>query len=111
MRNRSTLFGALQSHYVFEDGYGCPGKGNDKGKVEGMVGYARQTFMVLYPRAHDAVALNALFEDRCRARQSKTLRGNCADTHSQAPSKPNADCLSDKEGSGTADTNTSGVSL
>ena len=25
--------------------------------------------------------------------------------------QPNADCLSDKEGSGTADTNTSGVSL
>ena len=75
-RKRSTLFGALQSHYVFEDRYGRPGKGNDKGKVEGMVGYARRTFMVPYPRAHDFVALNALFEDRCRARQSKILRGN-----------------------------------
>ena len=32
---RSTLFAALQSHYVFEDRYGRPGKGNDKGKVEG----------------------------------------------------------------------------
>ena len=75
-RKRSTLFGALQSHYVFEDRYGRPGKGNDKGKVEEMVGYARRTFMVPYPRAHDFVALNALFEDRCRARQSKILRGN-----------------------------------
>ena len=29
----------LQSHYLFEDRYGRPGKGNDKGKVEGLVGY------------------------------------------------------------------------
>ena len=45
-RKRSTLFGALQSHYVFEDHYGRPVKGNDKGKVEVMVGYARRTFKV-----------------------------------------------------------------
>ena len=49
-RKRSTLFAALQSHYVFEDRYGRPGKGNDKGKVEGMVGFARRTFMVPFPR-------------------------------------------------------------
>ena len=54
-RKRSTLFAALQSHYVFEDRYGRPGKGNDKGKVEGMVGFARRTFMVPFPRARDFV--------------------------------------------------------
>jgi transposase len=75
-RKRSTLFGALQSHYVFEDRYGRPGKGNDKGKVEGMVGYARRTFMVPYPRARDFAELNAMLEDHCHARQSKILRGN-----------------------------------
>ena len=48
-RKRSTVFAALQSHYVFEDRYGRPGKGNDKGKVEGMVGCARRTFMVPFP--------------------------------------------------------------
>ena len=34
----AALFSALQSHYLFRDRYGRPGKGNDKGNVEGMVG-------------------------------------------------------------------------
>ena len=75
-RKRSTLFDALQSHYMFEDRYGRPGKGNDKGKVEGMVAYARRTFLVPIPRMRDFVELNAILEERCRARQSKTLRGH-----------------------------------
>ena len=74
-RKRSTLFDALQSHYVFEDRYGRPGKGNDKGKVEGMVGFARRTFLVPIPRVRDFAELNANVEERCRERQSKTLRG------------------------------------
>ena len=74
-RKRSTLFAALQSHYVFEDRYGRPGKGNDKGKVEGMVGFARRTFMVPFPRARDFVELNAVLEIRCRERQGRILRG------------------------------------
>jgi transposase len=77
-RRRSTLFSGLQSHYVFEDRYGRPGKGNDKGKVEGMVGFARRTFMVPFPRAGDFAELNAMLGDRCRERQDKILRGNSA---------------------------------
>lgn len=49
-RIRATLFSALQSHYLFRDRYGRPGKGNDKGNVEGMVGYARRNHMVPIPR-------------------------------------------------------------
>ncbi len=30
---RTRVFGELQSHYLFEDRFGRPGKGNDKGKV------------------------------------------------------------------------------
>ena len=40
-RQRTKVFSELQSHYLFEDCFGRPGKGNDKGKVEGLVGYAR----------------------------------------------------------------------
>ena len=69
-RKRSTLFAALQSHYVFEDRYGRPGKGNDKGKVEG------RTFMVPFPRMRDFVDLNVMLETRCPERQGKTLRGH-----------------------------------
>ena len=40
-RKRTRAFTELQSHYLFDDRFGRPGKGNDKGKVEGMVGYVR----------------------------------------------------------------------
>ena len=49
-RKRTRIFNELVSHYLFEDRFGRPGKGNDKGKVEGMVGYARRNFMVPMPR-------------------------------------------------------------
>jgi transposase len=35
-RLRSQMFVELQSHYLFEDRFGRPGKGNDTGKVEGL---------------------------------------------------------------------------
>jgi transposase len=37
-RRRAQMFAELQSHYLFADRFGRPGKGNDKGKVEGLVG-------------------------------------------------------------------------
>jgi len=45
-RECSRIFAELQSHYLFEDRFGRPGKGNDKGKVEGLVGYSQRNFMV-----------------------------------------------------------------
>ena len=48
-RQRTRAFSGLQSHYLFEDRYGRPGKGNDKGNVEGVVGYARRNFMTPRP--------------------------------------------------------------
>jgi transposase len=49
-RERSRMFSTLQSHYLFADKFGRPGKGNDKGKVEGLVGYSRRHFMVPRPK-------------------------------------------------------------
>ena len=40
------VFSELQSHYLFDARFGRPGKGHDKGKVEGLVGYARRNFFV-----------------------------------------------------------------
>lgn len=45
-RKRTRAFSELQSHYLFEDKFGRPGAGNDKGNVEGLVGYSRRHFMV-----------------------------------------------------------------
>ncbi|MEM9813803.1 MAG: hypothetical protein AAF913_14145 [Pseudomonadota bacterium] len=74
-RKRSHLFAALQCHYIFEDRYGRPAKGNDKGAVEGMVGFTRRRFMVPIPQARDIDKLNAMLRERCEARQGAVLRG------------------------------------
>jgi transposase len=49
-RKRAKLFSGFLSHYFIHDRYGRPGKGNDKGAVEGLVGFARRNFMVPIPR-------------------------------------------------------------
>src|SRR5664279_4350167 len=50
-RQTTRAFSELQSHYLFAEKFGRPAKGNDKGKVEGLVGYARRNFLVPIPRA------------------------------------------------------------
>jgi transposase len=75
MRQRTRAFAELQSHYLFADRFGRPGKGNDKGKVEGLVGYARRNFLVPVPRVESLAALNAQLEAHCRERQGARLRG------------------------------------
>jgi transposase len=74
-RQRTRAFAELQSHYLFTDRFGRPGKGNDKGKVEGLVGYARRNFLVPVPQIESLAALNAQLEVRCRERQGARLRG------------------------------------
>ena len=74
-RQRTRVFGELVSHYLFEDRFGRPGKGNDKGKVEGIVGYARRNFMVPLPRFASFDDLNSWLEEQCRRRMDDTLRG------------------------------------
>ena len=61
-RQRTRAFTELQSHYLFDDRFGRPGKGNDKGKVEGMVGYVRRNFLVPVPSFESFDALNAHLE-------------------------------------------------
>jgi transposase len=75
-RQRARAFAELQSHYLFADRFGRPGKGNDKGKVEGLVGYARRNFLVPVPQVESLAALNARLEARCRERQGARLRGH-----------------------------------
>ena len=56
--------------------FGRPGKGNDKGKVEGMVGCVRRNFLVLIPYFESFDALNAHLERRCLERMDARLRGH-----------------------------------
>ena len=74
-RQRTQVFSELQSHYLFQDRFGRPGKGNDKGKVEGLVGYARRNFLVPIPQFDSFATLNAHLEACCRRRMGDRLRG------------------------------------
>jgi transposase len=71
-RQRTRAFAELQSHYLFADRFGRPGKG----KVEGLVGYARRNFLVPVPRVESFAALNAHLERRCLDRLDHRLRGH-----------------------------------
>ena len=73
-RQRTQVFGELQSHSLFDARFGRPGKGNDKGKVEGLVGYARRNFFVPIPRFASWDALNADVAHQCRARRGRRFR-------------------------------------
>ena len=75
-RQRTRSFTELQSHYLFDDRFGRPGEGNDKGKVEGMVGYMRRNFLVPVPSFESLEALNACLELRCKERMDARLRGH-----------------------------------
>ena len=75
-RQRTRVFSELRSHYLFEDHFGRPGKGNDKGKVEGIVGYCRRNFLVPMPRFRNFDDLNTHLEACCAKRWAEQLRGH-----------------------------------
>ena len=70
-RERTRAFTELVSHCLFQDRFGRPGKGNDKGKVEGLVKYARANFMTPIPVAASFEELNAKLAEHCQARQGE----------------------------------------
>lgn len=75
-RRPTEAFSELKSHYLFDAKFGRPGKGNDKGNVEGLVGYARRNFMVPVPRASTWEALNTQLREECQKRGEHRLWGN-----------------------------------
>ncbi len=75
-RKKTRAFSELLSHYLFAVKFGRPAKGNDKGKVENLVGYTRRNFMVPIPRAASWEALNEQFIRDAMARRAQRLRGH-----------------------------------
>ena len=78
-RKRTQAFSELQSHYLSGDRFGRPGKGNDKGKVEGLVRYMRRNFLAPIPSFDSFEALNAHLEQRGLERMDARYRGTFGD--------------------------------
>lgn len=74
-RKKTRAFAELQSHYLFAERFGRPGKGNDKGAAENLVGYARRNFLVPVPRANSWEELNARLLEQCRKRRQQKVWG------------------------------------
>ncbi len=74
-RVRSQVFTRLQSHYLFEDKFARPARGNEKGHVEGDVGFSRRNFMVPIPNFPSFDEFNAHLDEHCLNRQDDTQAG------------------------------------
>ena len=84
-RKRTRAFTELQSHYLFEDRFGLPGKG----KVEGLVGYVRRNFLVPVPSFESFDALNAYLERRClNGRPAQGTYGDHRRAYGAGPGRP-----------------------
>ena len=79
VRTRTQAFTGLVSHFLFRDRFGRPGKGNDKGKVEGLVKNGRRRFLTPVPQLASYDELNAKLEADCRADQLR-----CAGRHAES---------------------------
>lgn len=75
-RKKTRAFCELQSHYLFEERFGRPGKGNDKGAAENLVGYARRNFLVPVPRMGSWEELNVYLLEQCRKRRAQRVWGH-----------------------------------
>lgn len=65
----------LESHFLFAHRFCRVGRGNEKGHVEGLVGYGRRNFMVPVPSCRSFAELNASLEAACRADLDRRMRG------------------------------------
>jgi len=64
-RDEQARFVQFRSFYTFESNFCARAKGNEKGGVEGLVGYARRNFMVPQPEFEDLEAMNRWLVGRC----------------------------------------------
>jgi hypothetical protein len=77
-RELTREFLRLKSHFLFESHFCLVRRPNEKGQVEGLVGYTRRNFLVPLPHASSFEGLNVELEDRCRQDLQRRLRGQSA---------------------------------
>jgi len=69
-RQEQASWTAFRSHFLFESEYVTPGRGQEKGGVENLVGYVRRNFLVPLPPFQDFAELNAYLLD-CSERDAR----------------------------------------
>ncbi|MFH1595083.1 MAG: IS21 family transposase [Pseudomonadota bacterium] len=72
-RQEQSAWVAFRSHFLFESEYVTPGRGQEKGGVENLVGYVRRNFLVPVPEFRDFAELNAYLMD-CSDRDARERR-------------------------------------
>ena len=66
---------SFSAHYAFDLDFCNPGKGNEKGLVENLVGYARKNFFVPVPGIQDVEEYNQLLLKKChRYRENHSIK-------------------------------------
>ncbi len=66
---------AFRSHWGFQTEFCNPARGNEKGGVEGEVGYFRRNHLVPVPRVESLDELNQLLLDACRGDEQRRIAG------------------------------------
>ncbi len=72
-RHETGAFASFRSYYLFESHFCTPAKGNEKGGVEGSVGYSRRNVLVPLPVAENWQDLNQQVLLRCLAEDARTV--------------------------------------
>jgi transposase len=74
-REQNTRFIAFRSHWRFASEFCNPARGNEKGGVEGEVGYFRRNHLVPVPKVADFAELNRLLLAGCHKDQQRRIGG------------------------------------
>jgi len=77
-RELTRAFLRLQSHFLFKAHFCLIRRPNEKGQVEGLVGYTRRNFLVPVPQASSFEALNDELASKCREDLQRRLWGQAA---------------------------------
>ncbi len=72
-RELTTRFIAFRSHWQYEAEFCNPARGNEKGGVEGEVGYFRRNHLVPIPQAQNLAELNHQLMVWCRADEARRI--------------------------------------
>lgn len=74
-REEQETFARFRAYYNFEARYCNPASGNEKGGVEGLVGFVRRNFLVPMPKAATLEELNERLLAQCLSYGDHTIRG------------------------------------